>query len=270
MSGEGKFSDEFLNSFVDDQLGGDEKGRLYTHLNQDEDVKRQVCELRTLRELVQFAYKDTPMPAAGLIERRRINRRIGVGIAAAITLIVGAVMGWAINKPLTTDVVPPMAQAQPSQQNARAATVVSGTPDQTSTTRPTVNAAPVIAAADPVSKILVHYNSGDIEKAAQTLDDLEGMLKYYRTTGQIARVELVVNGDGLNLLRADASDYAERIERMQREYDNLSFVACQNTIDRLKRETGIVARLLPGVVVIDSGVAQLMRRQHQGWAYIQA
>jgi 3alpha(or 20beta)-hydroxysteroid dehydrogenase len=28
------------------------------------------------------------------------------------------------------------------------------------------------------------------------------------------------------------------------------------------------ARLLPGVTVIDSGVAQLMRLQQQGWAYI--
>ena len=42
----------------------------------------------------------------------------------------------------------------------------------------------------------------------------------------------------------------------------------QNTIDRLKREHGITARLLPDVIVIDSGVAQIMRRQQQGWAYI--
>jgi intracellular sulfur oxidation DsrE/DsrF family protein len=47
------------------------------------------------------------------------------------------------------------------------------------------------------------------------------------------------------------------------------FEACKNSIDRLRRDKGIVAKLLPGVVVIDSGVAQLMRRQNQGWAYIQ-
>jgi hypothetical protein len=47
------------------------------------------------------------------------------------------------------------------------------------------------------------------------------------------------------------------------------FVACQNTIDRLKSERGISAKLLPEAVVIDSAVAQIMRRQQQGWAYIQ-
>ena len=56
---------------------------------------------------------------------------------------------------------------------------------------------------------------------------------------------------------------------MQQKYPNLVFVACQNTIDRLNKEHGIRAQLIEGVMVIDSGVAQIMRRQQQGWAYIQ-
>ncbi len=57
---------------------------------------------------------------------------------------------------------------------------------------------------------------------------------------------------------------------MLREYDNLQFVACQNTIDQLKRDRGVTARLLPGVIVTDSGVAEIMRRQREGWVYIRA
>jgi len=56
---------------------------------------------------------------------------------------------------------------------------------------------------------------------------------------------------------------------MQKEYHGLTFVACQNTIDRYQQELGLTAKLLPGVITIDSGVAQIMRRQHQGWAYLQ-
>jgi intracellular sulfur oxidation DsrE/DsrF family protein len=51
---------------------------------------------------------------------------------------------------------------------------------------------------------------------------------------------------------------------MLQEYGIIELVTCQNTIDRLKRERGITARLLPGVVVIDSGVAGIMRRQQEG------
>ena len=73
----------------------------------------------------------------------------------------------------------------------------------------------------------------------------------------------------LLLLMAGISPFAERIQRMQKEYHDLTFVACQNTIERIQQELGLQAKLLPGVVVIDSGVAQIMRRQNQGWAYIQ-
>ena len=57
--------------------------------------------------------------------------------------------------------------------------------------------------------------------------------------------------------------------KMQKEYHDLTFVACQNTIYRYQKELGLTAKLLPGVVIIDSGVAQIMRRQLQGWAYLQ-
>jgi intracellular sulfur oxidation DsrE/DsrF family protein len=79
----------------------------------------------------------------------------------------------------------------------------------------------------------------------------------------------VITGKGLALVRVETSAFADRIQLLQREFDNLTFAACQNTIDRLRNEQGIIVRLLPGVVVIDSGMAELMRRQNQGWTYIQ-
>ena len=88
-------------------------------------------------------------------------------------------------------------------------------------------------------------------------------------TRQHARVEVVVNGDGLALVRTDTSVFAGRIQRLQREYSNLTFAACQNTIDRLAREQGIIVRLLPGVITIDSGMAEIMRRQNPRWAFRQ-
>ena len=82
-------------------------------------------------------------------------------------------------------------------------------------------------------------------------------------------MEVITNGGGLGLLIAGVSPYADRILRMQQEYHDLTFVACQNSIEHVEQEIGFHAKLLPGVVVIDSGVAQIMRRQLQGWAYIQ-
>lgn len=242
---EQKLSEELLNAFVDDQLGPEEKGRVFLELSRDEALNRQVCELRKLRDLVRMAYADVQPPSA---ETRASGRssRLGVGIAAAVTLALGVVLGWLLHDH----------PAQVSPAVAAPGAILVGAPQDD--------------AGDAQLKIVVHLNESAPARVAQTLDEVESLLKLYRANGQTARVELVVNGDGLALLRSDVSPAPERVRRMQQEYDNLTFIACQNTIDRLKRESGIVAQLLPGVVVIDSGVAQLMRRQNQGWAYIQA
>ncbi|BAU49052.1 hypothetical protein SVA_2504 [Sulfurifustis variabilis] len=242
---EQKLSEEFLNAFVDDQLGPEEKSRAFLELSRDEALNRQVCELRKLRDMVRMAYADIQPPSTETGAGGR-SGRLGIGIAAAVTLALGVVLGWTLHQRPAE--LHPAVEASGSMQVQ----------------------APQEDATDAQLKIVVHLNERAPQRIEQALDEVESLLKLYRSTGQAARVELVVNGDGLALLRSDLSPAPERVRRMQQEYDNLTFIACQNTIDRLKRDTGVVARLLPGVVVIDSGVAQLQRRQNQGWAYIQA
>lgn len=242
MSREQQFSKEFLNAFVDDQLAPDEKSRVYPQISRDEALNREVCELRKLRDLVQLAYKDVE-PATPQSSLRSPRRRMAFGLAATVALALSGVVGWVLHERVV----------------AHNTKIYVGAPTQL----------PVPTPREPV-KIVVHLSEDGPEHVRQVLDDVEGLLRLYRANRQQARIEVVMNGDGLSLVRRDTSFAPERVRRMQKEYDNLSFVACQNAIDRLKRDKGLIAQLLPGVVVTDSGMAQLMRRQHQGWAYIQA
>ena len=81
-------------------------------------------------------------------------------------------------------------------------------------------------------------------------------------------VDVIVNSDGLNLLRADTTRHAARIRSISSRFDNVVFAACRNTMARLRREQGIVVQLIPEAVVIESGVAGVVERQRHGWAYI--
>jgi hypothetical protein len=275
MTQETKFSQEFLNAFVDDQLAADEKSHAYPLINQDESLNRAVCELRKTRDLVQLAYRDVPTPPS----RSRPSGRsgfLGLSLAAGIALGIGVSVGWVLhNPPVATqtlgsgavDEQAPFATG-PGGNPATTATVhASGGPIAARTAVADNSVKPVHVGNTP--KVLIHINQGESARLGRALDEIEQLVQYYRANGQTARVEVIINGEGLALVRADVSPHVARVQRMQQQYDNLAFVACQNTIDRLKREKGITAHLLPGVSVIDSGVAQLMRRQHQGWAYIQ-
>lgn len=236
MNEQQKFSEEFISAFVDDELTPEEKAQAYAQLGNDETLNHQVCELRRIRDLLALAYRDVPTPARGLTALAA-GRRCSTALAAGLALAVGVVGGWFLR---------PVSDTPPDSAVAQAAAV-----------------------EEEPAKVLFHVSDGNPEHLATVLNEVENLMKFYRKTGQKARVEVITNGGGLSLLMAGVSPHAERIQRMQNEYRDLTFVACQNTIDRIQQELGLHAKLLPGVVVIDSGVAQLMRRQHQGWAYIQ-
>lgn len=238
MNEQPKFSEEFLNAFVDDELTPDEKAQAYARLGDDEALNRQVCELRKVRDLVKLAYQNVPMPNRGMASIAAVGKKYcNNGLAAGLALIIGGVGGWFLH------------QSSQTPQNTAIAQVMPG--------------------ADEPAKVLFHVSDGNEEHLKSVLDEVENLLQFYRNTHEKARVEVITNGGGLSLLMAGVSPFADRIQRMQKEYTDLTFVACQNTIDRVQQELGITAKLLPGVVVIDSGVAQIMRRQNQGWAYLQ-
>jgi hypothetical protein len=86
--------------------------------------------------------------------------------------------------------------------------------------------------------------------------------------GASGRVEIVANSFGLNLLRADVTLLAGR-EAMARQHANLSFVACGQTVARLKQE-GVKVDLLPVVHTATSAINEITTRMGQGWVYVKA
>lgn len=281
-----EFSDEFLNAFLDNQLTLEEKDRAYLRISQDETLNRRVCELRKIQDMVRLSYQNSPPPPAQPAPSGG-HGRLGLSIAASIALAAGVALGWMLHSPapLPTAIpaAAPVVVVQPAPTNrviAKAAMVSAPVAvpvlaaDETALTVTEENNIlsvpyrPGPASGDAI-KVLIHVSSVTAARNPGALDEIESLVRHYRDQRQSARVEVVMNGEGLNLVRVDTTRFAERIRRMQEEYDNLTFAACQNTIQRLKREHGITAKLLPGVTVIDSGVAQIMRRQQQGWAYIQ-
>ena len=78
-------------------------------------------------------------------------------------------------------------------------------------------------------------------------------------------VRVVAHGKGLGLVMATN---AVLRERMQKLHDGgVMFVACENTM-RKKKVTK--EQLLPFVTTVDSGVAEVVRKQELGWTYIKS
>ena len=309
MNTDQQFSDELLNSFVDNELTTAEKSRVYVRINQDEPLNRRVCELRKTRDLVQMAYKDLPSPPSIRPVTGKTGQRLRHGGVAGLVFTLGVLFSWFQFNPVNsvqpdpqqatraTDI--PLATARDGGSTGNAGAISGATARDGGSTGnagaisgatardggSTGNAGAISGAtarnsagtdAKPLEvgavsgemKILFHLNTGNPERLKDILDEAESLLQLYQEQKQPARVDIVTNGQGLNLLLANGSPYPERIRRMQKQYRNLTFAACQNTMERFSG-MGIKTDLLPGVLIIDSAVAQIIRLQQEGWVYIQ-
>jgi hypothetical protein len=78
-----------------------------------------------------------------------------------------------------------------------------------------------------------------------------------------SQVEVVFFGAGLNMLLKKNTAYEERLKQLADSGVTLS--ACQNAMRLMNVKT---EDLFPFASQVDSGVAELVRKQEAGWAYI--
>ncbi len=237
----------YLDALVDGELAADERAHALARLESDVVFKTDACDLRLLKERVKSAYAEPPVAPikAGRTPRVQAaaSRRTwhgGQALAAVLLLGVGLTAGWLMRD---------FAAAAPVADR------IAGWPEgyQPIALTQTIDQ----------NKIILHLDSGDTGRLGKVLDLAEQVL----ARQSAARIEIIVNSYGLDLLRADVTPLTNRIETMARRHANLSFVACGQTVARLKRE-GVNVALVPVAQTASSAINQITTRMGQGWVYV--
>ena len=230
-----------LHALVDGELPADQQAAALEALRQDPQLAREVCELRQLKAQVQAAY---PLPPAQEKPRKSRTSRWAVAASLLLVMLISGVSGWQLNEVAISDRLVLVDHDGRGQAPA--------------------------AARDEETRIVIHVSNEDMAAAKDILDEVESLLAAYEEEGRPLRVEVVSNGKGLALLREGLTAHKARIRSLSQRYDNLTFVACLNTIERLRVEKGIEVRLVPEAEVTRSGVARVVKRRREGWTYIKA
>ncbi len=236
-------SDELLNSFVDNELETGEQARLFTSIEQDAALKQRVCDLHGLKKMMQHAY---PLPPVSMNRPgRRIRPLPGTMtqyvLGMLVLLLVGGSSGWMLSDANTMNSV--------SRTSRLLKTIQSG------------------SMAQNPDKIIVQVSNANPIRLKAALDETENLLDTYRRNRQPLEVEILANGNGLDLLRSDVSPFRQRVGLMQARYPNLEFYACNQSIASLQAQ-GIKVRLLPDIRLAGSALEEINRRVRQGWDYV--
>lgn len=234
-------SDEFLNAFVDNQLEAGEKSMAFDFIENDENLKARVCDLRGLKEMVQHAYHQPSLSSHGAPARRRNWPAYFQPMAACLILVLGIASGW-FGHVLT---------AADNDRELKRLFQVGQNSDF----------------SDDPRKIILQVSNSNPARLKSALDESESLLDSYRKEHRQLQLEIIANSSGAALLRADVSPYAVRLGAMQAKYPNLDLVICGQTVGRL-REQGVDVQLLPHANVVPSAAQQIKERLQQGWDYV--
>jgi len=140
------------------------------------------------------------------------------------------------------------------------------------TAKPAKSSAAQLAAQPSVEqkehRLILQVNANDAATMNLTLNNAMNVTEYYKEAGEKVEVEVIAFGPGLHMLRDDTSPVKARIETMALSTPEVSFKACGNTQENMRKAENKEIKLIPEAEVVPSGVVRVMQREEQGWSYV--
>jgi uncharacterized protein len=116
--------------------------------------------------------------------------------------------------------------------------------------------------------LILQVNTNDPAAMNLALNNATNVTQYYKDVGENVKVEVIAFGPGLNMLREDTSPVKARIETMALSAPEVSFKACGNTQENMRRAENKDIPLIPQAEVVKSGVVRVMELEERGWTYV--
>ena len=120
--------------------------------------------------------------------------------------------------------------------------------------------APLLSNAQSDYKVVFDFTSKDTNDQKAVIRWLNEISKGEPN----AKMEVVMYGQGFNLVHKDKSIVAGEVMRLAAN-KNITFKVCAAS---LKNNNVDVSQLLEGVTTVPDGIYEVISKQHQGWGYI--
>jgi hypothetical protein len=126
-------------------------------------------------------------------------------------------------------------------------------------------------AGDKVHRLALQISDDSPDKMNTVLGNATNAAHYYSEKGEKLEIKVVAYSGGLNMLRTDKSPVLERLKSVSESVPNISFEACNNTIEGVAKKEGKKPSeipLVPGTKVVPAGVVELMELNEAGWTIV--
>ncbi len=117
-------------------------------------------------------------------------------------------------------------------------------------------------------KLALQISDNDPAKMNAVLNVAANVSKFYSDKGDEVEIQIVAFNAGLNMLRADKSPVLERLKSFKQGMPNVSFDACENTLEAMTRNEGKEPPLVDNATRVKAGVVTLIELGEKGWTIV--
>ena len=124
------------------------------------------------------------------------------------------------------------------------------------------------AGATEKHKLALQISDNDPAKMNAVLNVAANVSKYYSDKGEEVDIQIVAFNAGLHMLREDTSPVKARLKSFKQGMPNVSFMACENTLEAMTRNEGKEPPLVENAERVKAGVVTLIELGQKGWTII--
>jgi intracellular sulfur oxidation DsrE/DsrF family protein len=117
-------------------------------------------------------------------------------------------------------------------------------------------------------KLALQISDNDPGKMNAVLNVAANVSKYYSDKGDEVEIQIVAFNAGLHMLRDDTSPVKPRLASFKQGMPNVSFMACENTLEAMTRSEGKEPPLVENATRVKAGVVTLIELAEKGWTIV--
>jgi hypothetical protein len=123
-------------------------------------------------------------------------------------------------------------------------------------------------ADDGVHKLALQVTDNDPQKMNTVLNVAANVARHYTDMGEEVDIKVVAFNQGLHMFRADTSPVSDRMKSFAQSMPNVTFEACNNTLQAMTKKAGKDIVLLEGVEIVPAGAVALMELDGDGYTIL--
>jgi len=231
---------DLLHALADGQLDSHHREKVLSRLENDSELRGEMCDIYRIKDLVQTAYpaNDFKQKPQSFIASNYGHFTKVASYLLAFLVTLGA--GYTLSDSGILNINRLDHQA-----------------DKTGIS--------LTNAKTQDNKVIVFLSSSEPGKFTKALSKAESLTKKYQHTK--GKVYVVTSAAGIDLLRTKTSPHKQKINQLAELYPSLHFVACNNTLYQIKQK-GKSVELIKSAEVAPSAVEFVVKHLQQGWRYI--